>query len=327
VHRLPQGPEEIGNSDVPPGPFFCRGPVHNARWIGHWNSHMTSPLTLCSATARCVLLPDRGGSVAGLWLGDWRVLQAPQSGAPASGLDTASYPLVPYSNRIGLGLLEWHGMRQQLAPLFAPEPHTIHGVGWSKAWQVVLQSETEAILCYAHPGDAGWPFVFEVHQHFVLSANALSLTMTVRNTDTVSAPFGLGWHPYFPKDAATRIEFQATGRWDMGPDQLPTTHRPHAGLQTDCAQLQVDHCFSGWSGPAQLHYPGHRIAVTSDLQHLVVFTHPGRDTIAVEPVSHANNALQLAGACAQTPESLGLRVVAPGAQTSAYMRITFEEQI
>ena len=287
---------------------------------------MTSPLTLRSATARCVLLPAFGGSIAGLWLGDWPVLQAPSPGAPACGLDAPSYPLVPYSNRIGLGLLEWHGVQQQLTPLFAPEPHTIHGVGWAKQWQVTQQTDQEASLHYRHAGDAGWPFAFEASQHFVLTDNALSVAMTVRNTGDVTAPIGLGWHPYFPKDARTRVQFHAKGRWDMGPDQLPTIRQPHAGLQRDCAELAIDHCFDGWSGPVQLHYAGHRVDITSDLQHLVVFTHPGRDTIAVEPVSHVNNALQLAQAQGQTPESLGLRVIAPGAHTSAHMQITFEEQ-
>ena len=287
---------------------------------------MTPSLTLRAATAHCTLLPGCGGSISGLWLGDWCVLQTPHTGTPAQGLDTASYPLVPYSNRIGSGRFTWNGQEHQLAPLFAPEPHSIHGVGWAHAWQVLQHSACDATLEYVHPGDAGWPCPFAATQTFVLEAHALTLTMVVRNTGAAEMPVGLGWHPYFPKNSTTQLSFQAAARWEMGPDQLPTRRLPHTGLQTDCATLAVDHCFEGWSGPVTLRYPGHRIAIQSDLANLVVFTHPGRDTIAVEPVSHVNNALQLAPALGQRPETLGVRFLAPGAETRATMRIDFEEQ-
>jgi len=45
----------------------------------------------------------------------------------------------------------------------------------------------------------------------------------------------------------------------MGPDKLPTTRSPSAGLDVDCAMLDVDHCFDGWSGVATLRDAGFRI--------------------------------------------------------------------
>ena len=45
-------------------------------------------------------------------------------------LQFASFPLVPFSNRIADGRFEWDGEQIEIDPNFAPEPHAIHGVGW-----------------------------------------------------------------------------------------------------------------------------------------------------------------------------------------------------
>jgi aldose 1-epimerase len=285
---------------------------------------MTSPITLLNGKLRCELSPDLGGCVAGLWFGDQQVLRS----TPAAQLQdvrvSGSYPLIPYSNRIGQRLLHWDGQDYELPQNFAPEPHTIHGVGWERAWAVEEATATCAVLGYRHTADASWPFAFDSRQIFTLSDHALELQMEITNRAGEAAPAGLGWHPYFAKSAATRIQFASQGRWEMGADNLPTLRLVHAGLDTDCTSLDVDHCFDGWNGSLQLTEGGLRIGVTSDLDCLVVFTTPERDSIAIEPVSHVNNALALARQTGVTPESLGLRVLQPGETFTAHMRIQVE---
>jgi aldose 1-epimerase len=87
----------------------------------------------------------------------------------------------------------------------------------------------------------------------------------------------------------------------------------------------VDHCFDGWGGTLQLEEAGLRIQLSSDLDCLVVFTTPQRDHIAIEPVSHVNNALALALQLGVAPESLGMRVLQPGETFQASMRIQVEK--
>jgi aldose 1-epimerase len=55
----------------------------------------------------------------------------------------------------------------------------------------------------------------------------------------------------------------------------------------------------------------------------VVFTHPSRDFVAVEPVSHVNNAVHLYAAGAAAAE-LGLQVLQPGESMMAQMTLTVE---
>ena len=282
---------------------------------------MTSPLTLLNGHLRCDLSPDLGGCVAGLWFGEQQVLRS----TPASELQnvrvSGSYPLIPYSNRVGYRLLHWAGQDYVLPQNFAPEPHSIHGVGWERAWAVEEASASHAVLAYRHAADVAWPFAFDSRQTLTLAGDALELQMSITNRADVTAPVGLGWHPYFAKSAATQIRFATAGRWEMGADKLPTQRLSHTGLDTDCRSLEVDHCFDGWDGQLQLEDGGLRIRVTSDLGCLVVFTTPGRDSIAIEPVSHVNNALALARQTGVTPESLGLRVLQSGETFTARMRI------
>ena len=60
------------------------------------------------------------------------------------------------------------------------------------------------------------------------------------------------------------------------------------------------------------------------LSRLVVFTHPTRDFVAIEPVSHVNNALSLAVHPGARPQDLGIQVLAPGETLSASMTIDVE---
>jgi aldose 1-epimerase len=67
-----------------------------------------------------------------------------------------------------------------------------------------------------------------------------------------------------------------------------------------------------------------RVRVTSALSHLVVYTHPERDNIAVEPVSHVNNALNLMAQTGARAEDLGVVILQAGQTYSCEMRIDVE---
>ena len=280
---------------------------------------MTAPLSLCSADLRCDIVPALGGAIAGLWFGDVAVLRSTPGPALASVRDAGSYPLVPFSNRIGQATLQWNGTSHPLVRNFSPEPHAIHGVGWQRPWQVLEADAQFALLSFEHRPDAAWPFAFDCSQAFRISTNALSLTLSVTNQSREAAPFGIGWHPYFVKRASSHLRFDATGRWEMGPDKLPTRRQGSPGLDTSCAALDVDHCFDGWHGVADLRDGLLHTRIGSSLTRLVVFTNPSRDFVALEPVSHVNNAVNLVRT--DPAQDLGLQILGPGESMTAQMRI------
>ena len=114
----------------------------------------------------------------------------------------------------------------------------------------------------------------------------------------------------------------------MGEDKLPTRRRAATGLDTDCLGLRIDNCFDGWDGVAHLKDGLLHTRIEANLQHLVVYTHADLDVVAIEPVSHVNNALHLSGQGQAAPvgvdqaDPLGLRVALPGQTYGVQMTLS-----
>ena len=180
-------------------------------------------LTLARGADRCDLIPAIGGSIAA-WTVNGEDLMRPASAASIAAQDPfgmASFPLVPYSNRIGNGIFEWAGKRFPLALNFQPEPHAIHGVGFMRAWQVRSRETASATLVLNHRPGASWPFAFEAEQRFSLGERTLTIEMRARNLENRAVPLAFGHHPYFPRGGAW-LQFRAQSVWLVGDDGLPS---------------------------------------------------------------------------------------------------------
>ena len=74
--------------------------------------------------------------------------------------------------------------------------------------------------------------------------------------------------------------------------------------------------------PQTEHYE--RRPVTAHTRLLVVYAHPTRNYVSIEPVSHVNNAINLMRTSSVSAEDMGVRVLQPGESMSAEMSITVE---
>ena len=285
--------------------------------------HHKNGLSLRNGAMRCEIAPHLGGSVAGLWCRDTPVLQSTSAHLLPTVRQAACFALVPYSNRIGNGHMRWQEVDYAIRKNFAPEPHAIHGLGWERPWQVQQQSQTQAVLALEHSADADWPFSFNAEQTLALQPDALHMTLSITNTAARVVPAGLGWHPYFVKRKGATLSFESTGRWEMGADSLPTQRTPMPAKHYACNHLSIDHCFDGWSGVAVLEDALHCCTIRSNLSRLVAYTQPQHNCIALEPVSHVNNALQLAGR-PLTLQELGVHLLQPGETWACHMHISVE---
>ena len=64
--------------------------------------------------------------------------------------------------------------------------------------------------------------------------------------------------------------------------------------------------------------------ISSKLGRLVVFTNPSKDFVAIEPVSHVNNAVNLLALNVASAAELGVHVLQPGESLSCEMTIQVE---
>ena len=298
---------------------------------------MSEALLLAASDALVELAPATGGAIARFAIGDVDVLRPASDEARTSGnvRGYACYPLVPYSNRIANGQLDWDGRTHALARNFGDHPHSIHGVGWQRPWRVATHDAASALLVFDHviakAGMRSWPWPFRATQSFALTVDdgvaTLAACITIANTGSEPFPFGLGLHPFFPRTGATELGFRADSVWKTDSTQLPTTKIAIPDTwQCDppCAvdAVALDNVFSGWRGEATLVDRTRHIATTiaadRAASYLVVYVPPARDFLAVEPVTHMTDAFNRA---TRGESGTGTRTLAAGAAFSCTMRI------
>lgn len=276
----------------------------------------TPSFELHAGALRLAVRPDLGGCIAGLWHRDTPILRSTEPALLVNSRQSGSFPLVPYSNRLGYRRFRWKGHDHTTQANFDDNPHSLHGVGWLRAWEVISTSAVEVVLRYRHVADADWPFAFEATQYFTLTPQSLTVQMVVSNTGEQAQPVGLGWHPYFPKRARSRLHIELSDRWDSDATQLPVRKVAQPGIDSDISHLDFDNCFEGWKGPARIRDEKFSLQLSSSLQLLVVYTPQDKDYFCVEPVSHVSNAIHMAD-----PLAHGLRSLAAGETFDAWMKL------
>ncbi|MCC2677319.1 MAG: hypothetical protein K0R58_4266, partial [Ramlibacter sp.] len=167
-------------------------------------------VVLAAGELRLVLAPDVGGSIASFtrhWQEGRRrrelhwMRPATATGlALRNPLDMASFPLVPFCNRIREGRASFEGREIRFPPNHPGEdaPHPLHGIAWLLPWQVESAGQDEASLVISVDASEAWPWRFFARQKFRLEQRALHVEMEVRNDDSGAMPLGIGHHPYFP---------------------------------------------------------------------------------------------------------------------------------
>lgn len=281
---------------------------------------------------RLSVCPALGGAITRLSVDDIDLLR------PWDGSDsvrrTGCFVLAPFSNRVGDAAFEHAGQRYPLRSLSAEHPLPIHGVAWKRAWSVTEQGAANLSLHFTHrpEGEAAldWPFAFDLEHELRLDEQGVDLRLSLRNIDTRSMPAGLGWHPYFARHDACILQFSAQSVWLSDERNLPAELK-EVPTQWDYRQPRrlespnLDNCFVGWNGPARIGWPGKGIelTMTSEVRHLVVFTPPAEmGFFAVEPVSHANNALGMSD-----PMANGMRTLEPGEVMRVSCRLSIERVV
>jgi aldose 1-epimerase len=289
---------------------------------------MAQLVTLHRGSLTATLAPACGGSITRLIYdsGDGREIPCFRvvEGEPDDPLDCASFPLVPFVNRIRDGRFVFRGREVTLSQNLPGDPNPLHGQGWKAAWEVARQAEDEAELVYRHPAGE-WPWTYEARQIVTLRDRALVVALSCTNVSDDPMPCGLGHHPYFNCGPDTILDTAVERSWTIDAHVLPVDAVPATGRfdlrrRRICGQ-DLDHGFGGWSGTARIDDPSwpFSIRLSADAaRYFHVYSPREAGFFAAEPVSHANAALN-------SPESrwdeLGLRVLAPGETMGLEMRV------
>jgi aldose 1-epimerase len=304
---------------------------------------MTDLVTLAAGDARVDVVPAMGGAVTAFrWRGVDILRPTPAAAiAERNVRAAASFPLVPFSNRIADGMLQFGGRSHTLRRESPAHPHAIHGVGCQRPWRVEACDADRIVMALDYAPESeepcAWPFALCARQRIDIAEEAgravLQMTLGIENVDTRECPFGLGWHPYFPRSASAVLGFRAGGLWETGPTMLPARHVevPAASAFDPPRALgdtALDNVFTGFEGTARLDDPDRRLHVTvegdSAARFLVVYVPAGRDFLAIEPVTHITDAFNRH---AQGEAGTGARALPPGGSFSCTMRVVAQTPV
>jgi aldose 1-epimerase len=288
------------------------------------------------------IAPATGGALAAFYSRatperprhDWLRDASAAALAGADAFELASFPLVPWCNRIRDGRFEWNGRTVQLAPNRPDSPHTLHGIGWSRPWRVTSRDTGWIELAFEDGGRGDWPFAFAATQRYTLDAEGLAVTLALRNTGTESLPAGLGHHPFLPhrsEGAGTRLTAAVDAIWlsdvDVLPTALSTTHPVLGALRagTRIDRFALDNNFTGFGHQARVEWPdGHALVLEGEapLDFFVLYSPSDRNVFVIEAVSNCTDWMNLRRAPRSEPAAhVGGTGLAPGATLGCVTRL------
>ena len=261
--------------------------------------------------------PVCGGSLRSL---QWKGHDVLRSQVGPGVLASASFPLVPFCNRIRHSQFEFYGRTVRLTPNHpegASEP-AMHGYGWTLPWGVETQrpdSVSLALDCAA--GD--WPWPFRAAQHLSLDADGLTMRLELTNLADDPMPAGLGFHPFFPRDRATfyrglhRAELRQDGRITRSAAAIDWWQ----GNTVD--SRLVDTAYAGREGALSIDWPeralGVRITSSDGLDCTHVYVPSSGEFFCLEPVSH------LPGRTPSAEMAWPMKVLGPGEVWAEWVRL------
>ena len=268
-------------------------------------------VTLENQHLRTLFDPDQGAgllSFAAKKDGAWLPL-TPDARRSDCDLKFASFLMVPYSNRIENGAFTFRNKSYQLE---RGSEHAIHGDVRTRPWEVREQTETHLCCTFnsAEHDRVNWPWPFAVQAEYELQDRTITARLSLWNRGLTAMPAGCGWHPFFNRILTASGEpvhlcFRVRGaypdaddnRIPSGPSQSPAPNQDFSTEKSLESDNFLDTCFQGYDGGGQIAWPQSgvtlRFECSSECTHLILYNPAGKPYFAVEPVTNANNGVNL----------------------------------
>ena len=298
-------------------------------------------LQMSAGDLRVAITPEVGGAIASFRSEtrgrtiDW-LRPATEEGLGARNpLAMASFPLVPFCNRIRDGRASFEGRDIHFPPNHPAEdsPHPLHGIGWQLPWHVASAGHDEVRLALRVAASPAWPWSFASTLRYRLTTSQLHVEIAITNEDNAAMPAGLGHHPYFPWTPGTRIMSPCSAMWKADAEVLPTGIEETDAVRklregVELRDLDLDNNFTGWQHRTMIEWPADDagpermivIEAQPPLDFFVLYCPHQYEFFCAEPVTQCTDWLNLLPRYGQ--RLLGGARVEPGDTLTARFSLT-----
>lgn len=207
----------------------------------------------------------------------------------------ASSILFPFANRVKDGRYQFNSETFQFDINEKPLNNALHGLVYNKTFEVtkkiITNNQAMVRLRYVeankHPG---FPYTYSIYLEYVLTERGLDLNLEIKNTDSNTFPFTVGWHPYFFSSDLynSSVIFDANKKVKL--DNRNITEDVVVNEHVDAFKLnnqQLDDCYVLNSRDVLFITPSYNLELKSSEpdSFLQLYTPPHKNTIAIEPTT------------------------------------------
>ncbi|MDO7135673.1 aldose 1-epimerase [Algibacter lectus] len=226
----------------------------------------------------------------------------------------ASSILFPFANRIKDGTYTYNNETYKFPVNEVPNNNALHGLVFDKTFDVIDETTTEnsasvKLLYKEDKKSEGFPFTYSIQLEYRITETTLDLNVEVKNTDSETFPFTLGWHPYFLSSnlSESLLSFESTKKMVFS-DRMITTETtnnpdPSEMLLKD---KQLDDCWALDKTKIEFATPNYNLSINSSEENcfLQAYTPPLVNVIAIEPTTGVSDSFN---------NKIGLKTLAPNA--------------
>jgi len=234
----------------------------------------------------------------------------------------ASSILFPFANRIKDGLYSFENEEYQLEKNQEEEQNALHGFVYNKTFKIVSKetSETAASITLEYTENSktkGFPYTYSILVTYIFSKDSLVLKVDIKNTDSKTFPFTLGWHPYFISNnlSKSNLSFDCKEKLIIGDRNITTgTEDIQSKISLDIEEQKLDDCWILNTDKVAFKTPNYQLNFTSsaDNNFLQAYTPPKANTIAIEPTTGVSNSFN---------NKIGLQTLPPNKEYSITWKI------
>lgn len=223
----------------------------------------------------------------------------------------ASSILFPFASRIQDGKYSFQENDYQLDCNQTGE-NALHGLVYDKEFKLIEKEENtnscSVTIGYQETKESqGFPYTYEIYLTYTLTEKEISLSVKIKNTDSKTFPFTLGWHPYFISDDLSKSVLNFKSDKKIAFDEHLITKEVVALKTPEIFKIedkQLDDCFILNTNKIGFSTPTYQIEITTDLEdnYLQMYTPPGFSVIAIEPMTGVSNSFN---------NKIGLQILQP----------------